>query len=206
MDNKFPLFLTKTYNNYIPTNITNIYLYCEQECLNDSMFSQLQNLTNIKRIFILDAPPMSGYIGFDKVKNILVHKYNIDYRVIIPIPFLYENDNMINTYNESLSVVKYLYNNCVEDLIVLAPVFHLPRAIITLVSVIIKNYSKNTYINVYSLASNYDNWTTKVFSHSQGKLTGTINKLFESEMKKITDYTNKGDLIEIDRILEYLQK
>ena len=206
MDNKLPLFLTSVYNNYIPTHVTNIYLYCEQECLNNSMFSQIQNLPNIEHIFILDSPSKSGYVGFDKMKNILVHEYNIDYRVIIPVPFLYENENMINTYNESLSLVDYLYKNFIEDLVVLAPVFHLPRAVLTLVSVIINNCSQDKYINIYSLAGNINNWTTKVLTHSQGKLTGTVNELFESEMKKIEDYTKKGDLLEIDRVLEYLQK
>ena len=136
MNTSMPFFLTNIYNNYIPEHVTNIYLFCEQESLNECMFNQLQNLPNLECIFILDSAPLSGYIGFEELQNILVHKYKIDYRMIVAVPFLYQHENMINTYTESKSLCEYLYKKDIKDLIILAPVFHLPRAVISFVSVL----------------------------------------------------------------------
>ena len=206
MNTSMPFFLTNIYNNYIPEHVTNIYLFCEQESLNECMFNQLQNLPNLECIFILDSAPLSGYIGFEELQNILVHKYKIDYRMIVAVPFLYQHENMINTYTESKSLCEYLYKKDIKDLIILAPVFHLPRAVISFVSVLIKEFPNEKHINIYSLAGNLNNWTTVEYIHSQGTLRGTVNELILSEMKRIECYTKKGDLLPIDKILEYIQK
>ena len=110
---------------------------------------------------------------------------------------------MINTYNESLSLSKYLYDNHINDLIIIAPVFHLPRATITLISVIINT---NTGTKIYPLSGKIFDWKNNILLHSQGTLRGNVNELFEKEILKIEEYTNKGDLLVIEKILEYMQK
>ena len=100
--------LMQILNDNVIDKSIHIYCYSHQIDSSHSMFSQL-SLWQSKidfEIYILDSlPGLSGYIGFNETKLQLIKEFNINYHKIHAIPFLYESENMVNTYNESKSVI-----------------------------------------------------------------------------------------------------
>ena len=181
-----------------------IYLYAHQPHFYPFIFSNLNLLPKNIKIYLLDSKPgLSGYNGFNQTKELLIkNNLKIDSNNIIPIPFLYENQNMINTYNESLSVVKYFMNNNISKILLASPIFHIPRAFITFLS---SSIELKYNMNIFCFQCGYIcNRNKKKYIHSQGILEGTINELLEIELEKIILYNKEGYLINIDDALKYI--
>lgn len=185
-------------NDY--SKIKDLYIYAHQPHFYPSMFNIMTKIHSDTKVYLLDSPPgMSGYRGFNETKQILLNETNIEEKMIIPIPFKFVDEGMVNTFNESKNLVLYLNKHSIKNIMISSPIFHLPRAFITLVSVLGRD------INVFCHRCGYiQDWNLGKYTHSQGVLKNTTSKLLESEIDKISLYHKKGDLISISEVLDYL--
>lgn len=146
--------------------------------------------------YILDnKTPMSGVSDSSKISRIYAN-YGVGAQ---KIPY---NETWINTKIESDTVAQWAAENEIELLIICAPVFHMVRAYMTLVSSLIdKNLDKK--INVYALASKMNEWKDTTISH-QGKQVTSYNNFIKLENLRIIKYQEKGDIRSNKEIWNFL--
>jgi len=106
----------------------------------------------------------------------------------------------LNTYTESLALVRFATAKHWKCLVVIAPPFHQLRAFVSVVSAVRKIDAK---IRVFNQVGDWLPWNKTVF-HSQGILRRTRLELIAEEMRLIKRYTRKGDLLSADEVLKYL--
>ena len=196
-------YLARIWNDITDySRVKHIYVYANQPHFYEFIFENIHLLEEDTKIYLLDSPPgMSGYEGFEKTRKLLINDYEIKYDNIIPIPFLYVHEKMINTMNESISVVKYFSDNNIKNILIGSVVFHLPRAFMSLLSASIK---QGYDMNIFCLKSGYIHDWNANYTHSQGILNTSVYELLNSEVQKINTYHNKGDLISLYDAIEYL--
>lgn len=202
IEKEYFTFLTRLYHFNLNFNIEHLYCfsYPDKKCLQD-LKKKIRLLNNLKKIYILESSKlMSGYSGFLETKKVLsqILDKNID---IIPIPYLYDNAGMINTYTESLSVIDYFSEHKISKIAVYSPYFHLPRSFITLVSNILK---KKENIKVYPVSGIMTDFNKTLITHCQGIVRENADKLLEIEFERIKKYTEKGDLLELKFINQFI--
>jgi hypothetical protein len=205
------LYLGKVWHDWCysdkSTNIEGIYFYAHQACFLDDLFSIIPKLPITINIYILDSTiGMSGCIGFNSIKKRLITKYGVLETNIIPIPFLDSTSCMVNTLNESISIIKYFKTNAIKNILIASPFFHIPRAFLTILSV---SFNLNYNIKIYCAPSvpsgHIKDWYSKIYTHHQGIFNGTISELFKSELNRIERYHKKGDLVSIESAIKYLE-
>jgi len=179
-----------------------IYIYANQPHFYKFIFENIHLLEEDTKICLLDSPPsMSGYEGFEKTRDLLMNNYGIKEDNIVPIPFLYAHEDMINTMNESLSVVRYFFNNNIKNVLIGSVVFHLPRAFLSLLS---SSIEQEHNMNIFCLKSGFiQDWDAS-YVHSQGILEASVYDLLNIELQKINIYHNKGDLVSLYDAIEYI--
>lgn len=198
------IYLSRIWNDITDySKFDHIYIYAHQSHFYPYIFSNLSDLSNNCTIYFLQSRyKLSGYEGYEHSQDLLVKNTEIKKDNIKPISFLYGHEKMINTMNESLSVIEYCRNNNISNILLVSTVFHIPRAFISFLSGSIKLEYK---MNIFAHRCGYiDNWENKKFIHSQGIQEGTINELLLCELEKINKYFRKGDLISIEDTLKYL--
>lgn len=108
----------------------------------------------------------------------------------------------LNTFSESLALMKYAQHHHLSKLCIIAPPFHLPRAFISAVSAA---YDVGVpTLKIYCQVGATLPWAETV-AHSQGTLRGTRRQLIATELQRIHTYEAKGDLVSITRALQYLE-
>ncbi len=109
-----------------------------------------------------------------------------------------------NTMSEAQMLVPFCTARGWKRIGVIAMPFHLPRALLTTVSEIVRTKSD---LAVYGIASFSGDWDREA-PHSQGAILGTRNELVIPEMWRIAKYQIRGDtgnLIPPSEALAYLR-
>ena len=108
---------------------------------------------------------------------------------------------MIHTRNESEAVIDYAKQYNYSKIICIAPNFHILRATMTMISVLI---DKNMHLPCYCIFGQNNNWEAKMITH-QGETIDTIDKIVDMEFERIKKYTEKEDIKSVDEILAYIK-
>ena len=108
----------------------------------------------------------------------------------------------IHTPREAKAAVNICRSNSAKALVIVATPFHLPRCLLTTLSVATQS---DPHLRVYSRPGDPLRWDETV-AHSQGDLVGDRESLLESEMERMFVYHQKGDLMEPSDALEALRK
>jgi hypothetical protein len=174
-----------------------IYLFAESDDLKRSV----QDLgvwanTSLGVKILLSGGKGNCYSGFDIWKEDML-KRGIRNEDIIPVPAAED----LNSYTEAVSLVDFLNSRGWESVYVTAPPFHLPRAFLTVISVIVKTKSK---IKVYATSTTPLNWQNPV-THYQGVVVDTPLNFVVAEIERVGKYQTKGDLISFDQAFLYLK-
>ena len=187
----FLYHLSKKKQNF---NIEHLYIFTYPDeylyVLIGTYIKQFNKLTNI---YLLEYPEnTSGCNGFNWAVNILSFNSKLNKNHFKPIPIEFDKLNIINTYVESISVCNFCKLNNITELGFISVSFHIPRAFLSLTSVIHKEHNTKLNIYPYLIPIPKSNYT---ILHSQGTLKGNKKKLFIEEIKKIKKYIAKGDLL-----------
>jgi uncharacterized SAM-binding protein YcdF (DUF218 family) len=172
-----------------------VYLFSETA---DNGLSVLEKAENLGADFVAfsGSGPRSGYPGFEAWRDMLLDMGFMENQ-IIAIP---EPEGNLNTYSESVMFAEYAKSKNWRHVLAVAPFFHLPRAMLSMISAITRVYPK---LNVYSVPGTPLSWKECVV-HSQGLVGGTRSDILLGEMERIATYQEKGDLISIPEALRYL--
>lgn len=155
---------------------------------------ELKKKYNIPCYILNNKEFMSGVSKYDEVKDYYL-KNNIN---VLPISY---NNNWINTKIESDAVIDWCIDKNIKNIIICAPVFHITRAYMTIVSSLI-DINRNL-INIYSLPAKIDDWKNTTITH-QGKNINSFNNFIEVELDRIIQYSEKKDIKKPEIIWEYI--
>lgn len=194
---------TKQYPNFVYTfahNITNVPLMAHSML---NVYSHTR--TDIIHFLLGNDSFNSGVSSYEENK----HMYNqvVSYNMC-KIPYFFDT---INTRIEAEAVISFLVqeyhlgNSAIKniELLVCAPAFHIQRAFMTFVSVLI-DFNVDKYIYAIPCTATVWDWTEHTISH-QGRTCCTYFEMIEKEEKRIFAYTNKGDIRDKSEIWDYLE-
>ena len=127
------------------------------------------------------------------------------------IEMLAFDEREINTLNEAETVVRWSLAHKVEALVIVAPPFHLPRALLTTLSVVKRMRGSGKVfmpLHVYTVSGGRSTatWWGEVAPHSQGLVTGTRTELLGGELERILAYSAKGDLLSPAEAVQILEE
>ncbi|UZR96022.1 YdcF family protein [Chondrinema litorale] len=151
------------------------------------------------KLLIMQTKAMSGYGGYQFFKDELLENAIPETKIE---GVSSDDDKMLHTLIESLSVVAHCKEKKYKTLLVCATPFHQLRAYMTAVSATLRIYPE---LKVYSYTGEPFSWTESVV-HSQGKTEGKRAELIHGEIERIKIYGEKGDLISVDETLAYLNQ
>jgi hypothetical protein len=195
--------LTRTLCDLRPKNPTNgAYLYCQTRGNQQSIFQSAQFLLNnslTSKILILNTEAKSGYPGFNEWKQQL-QQLGLSVEQIEGIKN--KETSMLNTLIESEALVQFAKQRGYHSLFVVAPPFHQLRALMTAVTVTLREYPE---LLIYSYPGIAMPWQEEVV-HSQGTLKAKRRDLIQEELERIEKYQDKGDLALFEQVLTYLNK
>jgi len=183
-----------------PVTAEAAYLFAETEPNQESVFIAARELLQrgkVRKILISDCGPKSGYVGVVAYRRAM-EDYGISSDAIDEVSM--EPTDILHTLLEAQTVVRLAQSRSYRHLVVVAAPFHQQRAVITTVSVALREYPS---LKIYSHPGAAQNWQERV-THSQGVLHGTRAELIAAEQERIRKYTAKGDLAPRGHILEYL--
>jgi hypothetical protein len=152
----------------------------------------------VSRVMFVNSKALSGYPGFEAWKQELAG-LGIS-KEVDPVP-IDADVSRLNTRVEADAMIKHAKEKGYKQVIITAPPFQQTRAFMAAVTAAKKLYPQ---LKLYNCPGKALSWIEEV-THSQGSLTGTRTDLITSEMERIQKYTAKGDLAEIDEVLEYLK-
>jgi uncharacterized SAM-binding protein YcdF (DUF218 family) len=177
------------------------YLFAETEPNQESVFMAARELLErgkVRKLLISDCRPKSGYAGVAACRRAM-EEYGISAEAIDEVPM--EPTDILHTLLEAETVVRLTKARGYRRLIVVATPFHQQRAVITTISVALREYPS---LKIYSHPGAAQSWEETV-THSQGVLTGTRAELLAAEQERIEKYTAKGDLVARQKVLEYFR-
>jgi hypothetical protein len=185
--------------NENPRKLRYAYLYTETQDNQGSVFGgalEIRQQGLAEELLIMDTTARSGYIGYaawhEELAKLLK---NVK---IKGIP--YHGPESLNTLTESEEIVRFCVEQSIDEIYIVAPTFHLLRAFMTLVSVILKKKEK---LKVYCYPGTNLDWEEEVF-HSQGILRARRKEFITSELERIKTYQAKGDILPSEKISDYL--
>ena len=181
--------------NYKNKNDTIVYCFAHNLLSVKEMAQELKEY-NIDTVHIIkNIKEVSGVISYE----IIVNKYK-EYGInTILVPFF---ESIIHTKNESNTIIEYANYNKIQNIIICAPIFHILRASITLISSAIQ---KGININFMPIIIKKYNWKNIYMTH-QGNTNDTCENILEMELDRIYEYTKKGDIKPFKTIIKYLDK
>jgi peptidoglycan hydrolase-like protein with peptidoglycan-binding domain len=153
------------------------------------------------RVLCLGTGPMSGYPGYEAWRQEL-GKLGIGEEQLQPVPPVPADTQMLHTFIEAQSAIRYARKQGFKKLVVTAAPFQQPRAFMTAVTLALREYPE---LYLYSLPGKPLPWQEEV-KHSQGEVLGTRAELIAGEMDRIKTYYAKGDLASVDEVLDYLNR
>lgn len=187
---------TRIYSNPIIYN-SNTLVYCFSHKI--SSLDPIINMLKIYKInkvhIIKNLEAVSGVESYDRV----VEKYKENNIECILIPFNYD---IIQTKYESDIVIKYAKDFLYKKIIIVAPIYHILRATMTMISSAIEQDSN---ISINSIINHTLNWKEKYVTHQQ-RTNDTISNILTMEIDRIFKYMTKGDIKSTQKIWEYLDK
>jgi len=178
------------------------YLFAETEPNQDSVFAVARELLDcgaVRKLLISDCRAKSGYPGAAAWRDAMAN-CGIPADVVDEVPT--EPTEILHTLIEARAVVRLAHARRYRHLIVVAAPFHQQRAVMTTVSVTLREYSR---LKIYSRPGAAQRWD-EVVTHSQGTLQATRAELIGEERRRIETYTAQGDLAAQADILEYLRR
>lgn len=182
--------------DYIPDGLsednTSIYCFAHNNINIPIIANAVKNIPYSK--FILENKDFMSGVSSYRDTNLLYKSLGVDVE-----PIEYDN-TWINTKIEADVVVEWARKQNIKNLIICAPVFHMVRAYMTTVSIIL---SRNLNIRVYAVAGKIDDWKKITITH-QGLNKASFNDFIIVEIERIVKYQEKGDILETDRIWEYI--
>lgn len=107
-----------------------------------------------------------------------------------------------NTLTELAAMVDYTKKNGWSQIRLIAAPFHQLRAFMTVVSVLLKEYPE---LRVYNSVGCTLDWNEPV-KHSQNESSTRRSDVIAKEIKRIHVYHEKGDLVDVETVLEYLDQ
>jgi len=112
------------------------------------------------------------------------------------------SETMLHTLNEARFLIAFARQKGYHELLVVAPPFHQLRAFATTISVAIANH--HCFVQVYSYPGTALSWEESAV-HSQGTVCAQRKVLLDGELDRILRYTAKGDILQCDQLLKYLE-
>ena len=195
--------LIRTLCDLRPKNPTNgTYLFCQTRDNQESIFKAAQFLLNnslTSKILILHTEAQSGYPGFTEWRQKL-QQLGLSEEQIEGVKN--KKTSMLNTLIESEALIRFAKQHGYRSLFVIAPPFHQLRALMTAVTVTLREYPE---LLIYSYPGVAMPWQEEVI-HSQGTLKAKRRDLIQEELERIEKYQNKGDLALFEEVLSYLDK
>jgi len=178
------------------------YLFAQTQPNQDSVFAAARELLDrgaMRKILISDCRAKSGYPGAAAWRAAMAD-YGISPDAVDEVPM--EPTEILHTLIESQAVVRFAKAQGYERLIVVSSPFHQERAFITVVTAALREYPS---LKVYSLPGEPQSWD-EVVTHSQGVQESTRAEWIAAEQQRIETYTAKGDLVERNKVLDYLRR
>ena len=155
-------------------------------------------------IYLLDLKAgVSGYQGFEFLRDMLVMDYGIPSDVVRRVP--HEDVEMANTLTEAQALIRLLEEDPRmqgRPLALCAPAFHLPRSFLSMVSSMGADWADRG-LQIYCIPGVPMPWH-QIVTHSQGELVGQRKDMIPAELLRVVKYTQKGDLVPISQALAYL--
>jgi hypothetical protein len=148
-------------------------------------------------ILVAGSPARSGYPGDAAWRARLAERGIVD-GVVRSAPT--EEHPVLSTLSEAESLVRFARTSGMRGVHVVAAPFHHLRAVITTVSVALREYPA---LRVHSTPGAPLSWDVRV-RHSQGVLEAPRTRLIDAELERIVRYTTKGDLVPARAVLAYL--
>ena len=178
------------------------YLFAQTQPNQDSVFTAARELLDrgtARKILISDCRAKSGYPGAAAWRDAMAD-YGIAPEAVDEVPM--EPTEILHTLIEARAVVRLARACGYRRLIIAAAPFHQQRAVMTTVSVALREYPR---LKIYSRPGAAQHWD-EVVTHSQGTLRATRAELIAQERRRIETYTAQGDIAERAAILEYLRR
>ena len=178
------------------------YLYCTTIDNQASTFRTARVLIShaiASRIYILDAPAISGYPGVNQCRQ-RVREFGLPADKIDYVP--YGGTESINTLVESQALIRFARDRGIGSLVLVSPPFHQLRAFMTAATVALKSYPDLAF---YSHPGAAMSWIESVV-HSQGTLHAQRRQLIQEELVRVHTYQNKGDLARFEDVIDYLNR
>ena len=191
-------------DNLPETTVDAVYLFAQTEDNQESVFATAQHLIQCamtQSIACMYTPPMSGYPGYENWQKALVsHRIPVNQlEAIHPVP---ADTTMLHTRIEAESLLWHAKQKGYKRIIVTAAPFQQTRAFMAAVTLAVTEYPA---LKIYSYPGKALPWHQEVM-HSQGTLKATRAGLIAGETERIATYIQKGDLLPVKDVLEYLNK
>ena len=147
-------------------------------------------------LLIADGPARSGYAGFESWHaELRARGVPADRILAVPEP----DEAIMHTRNESQAAVRLCMSRAFGTLLAVAPSFHLPRAFLTLLSII---RQERAALRLFAFSASSVPWNVEVV-HSQGVLRAQRIDLLTSELTRLGRYSACGDLLLPKEALRY---
>lgn len=148
-------------------------------------------------VLVAGSPPRSGYPG-DVVWRARLADRGLADAAVLSVPT--DEHPLLSTLSEAEALVRFARARGMRAVHVVGAPFHHLRAVITAVSVALREYPA---LQVYSAPGAALAWDALVV-HSQGTLAARRTELIDAELERIARYTAKGDLFPARDVLAYL--
>mmetsp|Transcript_1927 Transcript_1927/g.6200 ORF Transcript_1927/g.6200 Transcript_1927/m.6200 type:complete len:251 (+) Transcript_1927:146-898(+) len=142
-------------------------------------------------------PPTPCYGGPQVLEELLDREGLSHERLPYELPYA-------NTLTEAETVIRECQRQNAMALVVVAPPFHMPRALLTFLSVCAREMPA---LHVYAAAGGTaPGWWNAEVVHSQGVVRGVRTDLVQGEVERMRRYCAKGDLLTPREALQLLAR
>lgn len=177
--------------------VRTVYIFAETSDNQESGFQRADQLARkgyVELALIADGEDVNGFPGYERWADALNGRPAGE--ILRPLPM--EDRRRVNTYSESVALVRYLTEAGFSGAYLTAPPFHILRAFMTVASEAIK--TGNSDLIFLSQPGIVQPWSEEV-EHSQGIIRGTRIGLVAGELERIRDYEN---ILTAEAVLEYV--
>lgn len=190
----------------IPKHPDMVYLIGQTKENQESVIARAREFPDVQiGIGGEDDTEALGYPGFSPWKKRLEEE-GISSQLIVPVfgTFSISPEGTLqgNTLTEARALVRYAKDHRFKKIVLVASLFHMPRAFMTVVGVILKEYPG---LHLYARNGTELPWYDETV-HSQGKVTGVRLGLMGGEMQRLSDYHAQGNIPSPQAVREYIRK
>lgn len=179
-----------------------LYLFGETRDNENSVIAAgefLWRLGRVSRVCISNQKAWAAFPGFDSWEKKLI-KAGVPRARITGIPLA--QDFPPSTDAEAAGLIRFTEARGWRTIYIVAQPLHQLRAFVSCVSVA-KREKSNVFI--FNFTGFPQRWEERIV-HSQGIQRGTRSNLIRKELKKISRYFKKGDLVSPGNVLKYMNK